>query len=139
MGTWQILGGPCAMPTTSMAITQFAPLTGTYSGTLTNYGTTSNSTNITAMLTQSTTPDADGRFPLTGTITATGACTGTFPLEPETVSGNGVAPSPGGFLMPAATIDGPFLPTASAFQSAFVEIYSTNCSVGSLTGTLIRQ
>lgn len=139
MGTWQILGGPCAMPATSMAFTQFASLTGAYTGTLSSYGTTNNSTSITAMLTQSSTPDADGRFPLTGTIAATGACTGTYPLAPETVSGNGVTPSNSGLLMPVATISGPFPPTAALIQSAVVEIYSANCSAGVLVGTLTRQ
>lgn len=28
--TWQIVGGPCAMPTTAVHIEQFAPLTGAY-------------------------------------------------------------------------------------------------------------
>jgi hypothetical protein len=32
-GSYQIVGGPCAMPATAIEISQFAPVTGTYTGT----------------------------------------------------------------------------------------------------------
>jgi hypothetical protein len=137
-GSWQITGGTCAMPSTPMAITQFAPLTGTYSGTLTNPINSASSSTITAVLTQSATPDSDGRFPLTGTVSSTGTCSGTLPLAPEVVSGNGIFSTSGGFLAPNAVLEGPFLPTATSIQ-ATVEIYNLNCSYPILRGTLTRQ
>jgi hypothetical protein len=140
-GSWQIVGGACAMPSTPMAITQYAPVTGTYTGTLTAYGTTT-STAISAVLTQSTTPDLDGRFPLTGTVTAPGICSGTFSLIPEVVSGNGIYTTNTGTLAPAAELTGAFLPDASTFQTAVVNIYGTlglNCSAGVFSGPLTRQ
>jgi hypothetical protein len=140
-GTWHITGGACAMPSTPMAITQYAPVTGTYTGTLTTYGTAT-TTAITAVLTQSTIPDADGRFPLTGTITAPGICSGTFPLIPEVVSGNGIYSTNAGALAPASELTGAFLPDASAFQTAVVNIYGTlglNCPAATFSGPLTRQ
>jgi hypothetical protein len=84
-GSYQIVGGPCATAATPMIITQYAPLTGTYVGNFNfpsnDYGTApapGTSTTVTAVLTQSSAANANGQFPITGTITATGACTATM-------------------------------------------------------------
>jgi hypothetical protein len=138
-GSWTIVGGPCAMPSTSMAITQYAPVTGTYTGTLTNFGTTNNSTTITASLTQTSTPNADGQFPLAGTVSATGACTGSFPLTTEYVSGNGIFTESGNFQSPLALLSGPILPPATSIQTSLSLTGSSTCTVGQLSGTLTRQ
>ena len=69
-------GGSCAMPATPSTIAQFAPVTGTYTGTF-NVPNTGNvpvaGTNITvtAVLTQSTTANASGQYPITGTVNVT--------------------------------------------------------------------
>jgi hypothetical protein len=140
-GTWQIVGGDCAMPSTSMAITQFAPVTGTYVGTLTSsLGSPTVSSTITAVLTQSATPDAEGQFPLTGTVTSTGVCAGTGPLVPELVSGNGIFTVPGGMGFPGSSVSGAFLPSGATIQVAVVGFYDLNCLlVPSLDGTLTKQ
>lgn len=79
-GSFEIAGGTCAMSAVSMTITEYAPVTGTYTGSLTNMqnGTLSP---VTAVLTQSTTPTADGVFPLTGTVTLTGQCNISFVIN----------------------------------------------------------
>ena len=140
-GTWQIVGGSCAMPSTSMAINQFAPVTGTYVGTLTSsLGSPTVSSTITAVLTQSAAPDAEGQFPLTGTVTSNGVCNGTRPLVAEVVSGNGISTVLGGFTFPASSVTGAFLPNGATIQVAVVGIDDLNCLLApTLDGTLTRQ
>jgi hypothetical protein len=76
--------------------TEIAPLNGTYTGTFTESASTLTSPIPSGMvslaLTQSSTPNADGSFPLTGTLTFTGGgCSmAQVPLS-GTVSGEGVA------------------------------------------------
>jgi hypothetical protein len=138
-GSFQIVGGTCAMPATDMFITQLAPVTGTYAGTLTTFGTPAISATVTAVLVQSTTPNADGQFPLTGTITIQGPCSVTLPLLPETVSGNGISFPTSSSTSPASDLTGPLMtPTATSIH-AFVDIYDTNCSIAYVQGTLTRQ
>jgi hypothetical protein len=140
-GTWQITGGDCAMPATAISIAQFAPATGTYTGILNVLNTTTGlpvagtATNVTAALIQSTTPNAHGQFPLSGTITATGACTGTFPIANEVVAG-------GVFIQlvtpnPAVEFSGGILPTATMLI-ADLSSYSA-CSSQLYHGILTRQ
>src|ERR1039458_1707132 len=79
-GSFQIAGGTCAMSAASMTITEYAPVTGTYTGSFTNMqnGTASP---VTAVLTQSTTANGNGVFPLTGTVSLTGACNASFAVD----------------------------------------------------------
>jgi len=71
----------------SVVAVQVAPLNGTYTGTLsgtlyTDYQTTNISGTVSLVLTQSTTPNSSGQFPLTGTVTfpsVSGAGTATLP------------------------------------------------------------
>jgi hypothetical protein len=85
-GSYQVTGGSCDLPATPMTIAQYAPATGTYSGTLNEAvdGTEVPGTNVTltVVLNQSTTPNASGAFPVNGTYTVSGACTdsGTLPM-----------------------------------------------------------
>jgi hypothetical protein len=85
-GSYQVTGGSCDLPATPMTIAQYAPATGTYSGSLneaTSEGTLVPGTNITmsVVLAQSTAPNASGAFPVTGSYAVSGACTdsGTLP------------------------------------------------------------
>ena len=140
-GTWQIAGGVCAMPATAIQIAQFAPATGTYTGVLNVLDTTTGlavpgtATNVTASLTQSITPNADGQFPLSGTVTATGACSGTLPITNTVVSG--------GIFMPDSTsnsgpsLSGGILPTATILLVD--EITYPACGSQVYSGTLTRQ
>jgi len=70
--TWQIVAGPCAMPTTAVHIEQFAPLTGAYTGTFSRL-------------------DLATRSPIPGTsVAVTGSCTGVIAITDGIVAGNGV-------------------------------------------------
>jgi hypothetical protein len=138
--TWQITGGTCAMPATTISIAEFAPMTGTYTGALDVFDVTTglpiagSGTNVTAVLTQSTTPNADGQFPITGTITAPGVCPGVFPIS-EIVAGGVFVP----LLTPASPeyIAGGSDPTATTLNVDFLP--PPTCSAQIFTGTLIRQ
>jgi len=139
-GSFQIVGGTCSMPATDMFITQFAPVTGTYAGTLaTTYNTPATGATVTAALVQSTTPNADGQFPLTGTVTIQGPCSVTLPLLPETVSGNGISLPTGSSTSPASDLTGALLPPTATSIQAFIDIYDTNCPIAILHGILTRQ
>lgn len=139
-GTWQIAGGTCAMPTTAISIAEFAPATGTYTGVLnvmdltTNLPVPGTATTVAATLTQSTTPNADGQFQLSGTVTATGACTGSFPITNEVVSG--------GIFMtvnpanPPGVLNGGILPTATTL---IADLDPASCGSQIYSGTLTRQ
>ncbi|HEV2618366.1 MAG TPA: hypothetical protein VGU23_00340 [Acidobacteriaceae bacterium] len=140
--TWQIIGGACAMPATSISLAQFAPVTGTYTGTFNAYSgppvaiVPGSATAISAVLTQSTTPNADGQFPLSGTITASGACSGSFTLTNEVVSGGGIGPSLG-FPTPPLVFTGAIEPTGTTLMGAFFSL--TNCNSQAYSGRLTRQ
>lgn len=84
-GSFKIVGGTCAMPSTAMQIAQYTPLSGTYKGTfnlLNSSGlpTTGNPITVTAMLAQSSTPNADDQYAVTGTVSTTGACSANITL-----------------------------------------------------------
>jgi hypothetical protein len=138
-GTWQISGGACATPSTAIQIAEFAPSTGTYTGVVNVLDTTTGlpvagtATNVTAVLTQSTTPNADGEFPLSGTVTATGACTIGFPITNEVVEG--------GVFMSASYIgpvlDGGGSPTATMLVADLIS--NSACSSQVYSGILTRQ
>ncbi|MGA1983687.1 MAG: hypothetical protein ABSG84_14625 [Acidobacteriaceae bacterium] len=141
-GTWQIVGGDCAMSTTPIFLTQFAPATGTYTGTLNEIvndapvpGT---ATNVTAVLTQSTTPTADGVFPLNGTVTATGACVLTITFTDGTVNGPSVGSLP--FDSPPVTYSifgGGINPTATTLSATLLPF--NTCGSQFYNGTLTLQ
>ena len=141
-GSWQIVGGACAMPATAIAIVQVAPVTGTYTGVLNVIDLTTftpvpgTATTVTAVLTQSTTSNADGQFPLTGTVTASGACSGSFPIINEVVFGGSISP-----LIPPGTSTVDFLgavePTAATIVAG-IDPYSA-CGSQLYQGTLTRQ
>lgn len=147
LGNWQIVGGACAMPATPMMISQYAPATGTYSGmfnvlatgTLTPVPGTA--TAITAVLTQSTTPNADGQFPLTGTITATGACTAGLAFTNGIVFGGGILSHPlSGPSNPQGDFFGGMNPTATSITGLFASFTACNYQgYQGYQGTLTRQ
>jgi hypothetical protein len=139
-GTWQITGGACAMPTTAIEIAEFAPATGTYSGVVNVLDTTTGlpvpgtASTVNIALTQSTTPNVDGDFPLSGTITATGACSGSFAVANEVVGG--------GVFMPALTgpigiLSGGIIPTATTLNA--ILNLSPACGSQIYSGMLTRQ
>lgn len=140
-GTWQITGGACAMPATAIQIAQFAPATGTYTGVVNVLDTTTDlpvpgtATNITVTLAQTATPNADGQFPLSGTIAATGACTGTFPITNEVVSGGIFMPV--AFTGPLGVLSGGIIPTGTTLIADFMP--DPACGSQLYNGILTRQ
>jgi len=89
-GTIAITGGACTFASSTAFGVEIVSLTGTYSGTLTATfpGTQPIASGIASLaLTQATTPQADGQFPVTGTLSfATSACTSSTSFS-WTVSG----------------------------------------------------
>jgi hypothetical protein len=127
-----------------MKISQFANTTGTYTGTFNVLATGTltpvpgTATAITAVLTQSTIPNADGQFPLTGSITAAGACTATLAITNGLVFGDGVTSWPlSGPISQQGTFTGAIDPTADTLYGNL--FFFSTCNSQSYNGTLIRQ
>jgi len=149
--SFQIVGGgSCAMSTTSMTVAQYAPVTGTYTGTFTVPGTgnvpvAGSNITVTTVLTQSTTASSSGQFPITGSVQVSGACTETVTLTPGLVSGGGISSAAvgSGDLLIGPFFVGSSNPTASTILwAAFDDATSNNsCNVGlpGYQGTLTRQ
>jgi hypothetical protein len=132
-GSYVVTGGSCATSATPITIAQYAPVTGTYTGTFDVYGTSyypipGETITITAVLTQSTTLDSNGQFRLTGTVTATGYCTASF-------FGVGFA-AEGQVYLQGTNND--FVGTANPAATTIGGLLG-GCSVGPNDGTLTRQ
>jgi hypothetical protein len=123
---------------------QIAPLTGTFSGPIT---ASSSSATVSVALTQSTTPNTQGQFPLTGTLTFTGACASVIPIS-GTVAGTAVvlqetlsptSPPPSLNVGILANTN----PAASQIVPSAITFSPTPCSTAggttTYTGTLTRQ
>jgi hypothetical protein len=129
------------MPSAAIQMAEFAPATGTYTGVVNVLDLTTNlpvpgpATNVTATLVQNTMPSADGQFPLSGTITATGGCTGAFSINNEVVMGGlfMTVPGPG----PLGVLNGGILPTATTLIADFNP--SSACGSQLYSGMLTRQ
>jgi hypothetical protein len=148
--SFQIVGGgSCAMSATPGIITQYAPVTGTYTGTFNGSGTgnvpfAGTNITVTAVLTQSTTANASGQYPLTGTVNVTGACSESIILTPGTVQGGfidsaSIDTASGTLIGPALT--GSSDPTASTILDAAFDDgtnWSSPC-YRNYQGTLTRQ
>jgi hypothetical protein len=90
-GTVAITGGSCTFASSTAFGAEIVSLTGTYAGPLTANPYLTNppipTGTATLTLTQSTTPQADGQFPIAGTLNFTGGgCTNSKPVS-GTVSG----------------------------------------------------
>jgi len=142
--SYQIVGGSCAISSTAMTIAQFAPVTGTYIGTFNEPNSVSDipfagtNVTVTAVLTQSTTPNSGGMFPITGTVNVTGACTDSASLvSGSVVYGGSVGLSAGtsGKIYLAGSND----PTGSAITYAtFQDDTNFSCDTA-YVGNLVRQ
>jgi hypothetical protein len=89
-GTYQVAGGSCAQPSIALTIFPVSNITGTFTGTATAgpLNNPSPSSTITATFVQASTPDANGKYPLSGTITSTGGCNATYTFSSGAVSGD---------------------------------------------------
>ncbi|MGA1983865.1 MAG: hypothetical protein ABSG84_15540 [Acidobacteriaceae bacterium] len=138
-GSFQIVGGTCAMSAVSMTIAEYAPVTGTYTGSFTNMqdGTASP---VTAVLTQSTIANSNGVFPLTGTVTLTGECSTSFVISDSYsyVEGDVVFAMSGAPAPAYLSLWGDNDSTASTISSAALEQANQKGCI-EYEGTLTRQ
>jgi len=118
---------------------QIAPISGAYAGTLTA-STEGDSGQATLSITQSTTPNADGSFSLTGTITfPAGSGLGTYPLG-GTIGGEGIIlydPTPG--IVPVVSLTASTNPAATQIVVGNLAFAVTASNIVTFTGTLTRQ
>jgi hypothetical protein len=145
-GTWVISGGACAAPSTTISIMQYPVVSGTYKGTFNvlNLNTSPPSavpgtaTAITAVLNQSAISNADGQFPLAGTITLTGACAASFSFTDGIVFGDGIlSHPPSGPVGTQGDFIGGMDPTGVTIYGTFDGL--TICNSQPYQGTLTLQ
>ena len=88
-GTYQVAGGSCAQPSIALIVFHVANITGSFTGTVqpAPLAATSPSSTITATFVEASAPDANGKYPLSGTITSTGGCNATYTFSSGAVSG----------------------------------------------------
>jgi hypothetical protein len=129
------IGGGTATITGTLGKTlQFASFTGTFTGTLYPAGslqTPSQATVVTTVVTQSSSPNGDGMFPVIGTVTGSGACTFNFSFSDGLVNGNQVAESGNG-PDPVVTFN------AYASDPSVVALNVLGLSASSCNGTLYQ-
>jgi hypothetical protein len=143
-GSIQIVGGTCAMSAVPMTIAEYAPVTGTYTGTMTSSTVDGDTSLVTATLTQSTIPNSSGAFSLAGTITVTvtGVCSTSFVVSSSnsSVEGNSMTvlsgPPPNLYGLSGAND-----PTASTISKVWLgeNVVPINFCSGPYQGTLTRQ
>jgi hypothetical protein len=117
-GTFQVVGGACAQPSIALSVFQVPNITGTFTGIFTplSVGTTGPNSAITATLLQASTPDANGKYAFSGTITSTGGCNATYTFGSGAVSGDLVQSAY--FLTNTLSIS-PYSPAPEFFGSIF--------------------
>jgi hypothetical protein len=129
--------GPCTMGSIVLRGEEFAPLTGTYVGSITS--TAGASANFSTTFAQAS-ANSDGQFPESGTITVTGSnCTNGF-----SVTGTIAGPALTAVLTPvsgpsatATLVTGPTYGATALFLT--MNIVSTGCNNGIFTGSLTKQ
>ena len=140
-GTYQVIGGPCAQPSIGLIGFEIPNASGAYAGTLTEQFTTgSGSITVKAVLVESATPNADGEFPVSGTITYTGDCSATLSFTNGVAFGvalQSVPISPTfGYSTELFTANAPLIPSEPMLASFLLP---AGCSGSIYTGNLIRQ
>jgi hypothetical protein len=124
-----VCGIPCEINKTTPAVgAEIAPLNGTYTGTLTETITSpAISKTVTLVISQSTTPNSSGQFPLSGTFTWDNAdnILSSFPFV-GTISGEGIYIEPSVIAVtpgPAFIITGYANPTATQITVPYLAFY----------------
>ncbi len=94
-GTYQVVGGACPQVSTTLTGYQVANVSGTYTGTMARtYPTSTGTLTISATLVQSGIANADGLYPLTGTVVYSGDCSGTLTFTNGIVYGAALQSTP---------------------------------------------
>jgi hypothetical protein len=117
-GTYQAEGGTCAQASGSLNAFRVQNVTGTYVGIATQMipipSGPAPTSNVTAVLVQSATPNSDGQFALSGTITSTGACNSTLTFNQGLVYGDTIQSYPAPmFPMPTGSFTCFVLPNSN--------------------------
>jgi hypothetical protein len=140
-GTYQVVGGACPQALIGLLGIEFPSVSGTYSGTLTQlFPAGTGSLTVKAVLLESTTPNADGEYPLTGTITYTGDCAGTLSFSNGIVFGDQLqsAPLSADFSTNTELFSGG-IPLVGLQPLPANFFLPAGCSVTAYNGTLTRQ
>ena len=141
-GTYQVIGGPCAQASIPITAFQVPNVSGTYAGTMTQLFPTSGSGSLAvkAVLVESSTPNADGEFPLSGTVTYTGDCSSTLSFTNGVVFGEQLQSAPISPTFSTSTelfsAAAPLVPAEGLPASFFMP---DGCSGITYHGSLIRQ
>jgi hypothetical protein len=138
--TIEIDGGPCGVAPTTVLIYEVPAVTGTWTGLLRSSSSDGSTTAalVTAALTQATTPSADGSYLLTGNLSSTGSCSGSFSFSNGEIEGNAMN---GGSMTIPVPGSPYFLATAPVFgfsSTPVALVAFSNCS-GTYTGSLTKQ
>jgi hypothetical protein len=143
-GTYQVIGGACAQSSVGLNGFEVLNVSGTYAGTLAQIiPSGSGSLSVTATLDQSPTPNADGEYPLTGTVTYSGDCSGTLLFNNGIVFGEEFqsAPLSPDFGTSTELFSGgiPLTGLAGLQPLGASFFLPAGCSLTAYTGTLTRQ
>jgi hypothetical protein len=146
--TYQVAGGACAQASVGLDIASNVPnISGTYSGTMIQQPSGSLRSTVTVVLNQSTTPNSDGLYPLSGTVTSTGDCNSTLTFSQGLVTGDtaqsypSIDPQVGSPVITGAGPVNSYL-GASTNPNKFLESsinQLTGCGSTSYIGQLFRQ
>ena len=138
VSTYKVTGGACAFPAAATTVTAalLQPVSGTYQGTFAD--SDGNTIPVTATLTQTTQPDSNGVFHVTGDATFAGNTCMTSPVVADsTVTGN--------TLSTTYTQQGSTVVASGTFNDAATVLTISNwilsglCGSDSGTGVLTRQ
>jgi hypothetical protein len=152
-GTYQVVGGSCAQPSIALTIYSVPNVSGTYTGTMMQILFPSAnpplaSITVAAVLTQAATPNADGEYPLSGTITATGDCNTTVNFTQGLVIGDSLStndlPASPIVLSPSGplglgTLSGSIVPASTKPTILATLLIPTGCRADSFNGILNAQ
>lgn len=135
--TFTVTGsGPCALAATTLSGSQVPTFSGNFTGSLNS--TMGATANFTVNMNQKS-ANADGEFPLSGTITVgSSSCTVTFPLS-ILFAGDSVTANLTSATGPASTAvfsAGPVIIGGTASTLTNVNIAIAGCNAGTFTGSL---
>lgn len=139
--TWSFAGGPCAsLGTANVTATYYSTIGGTYQGTFTD--TSNQQLAVSSFLQQTTQPDSNGQFAISGSATfpANGCFTQQPTVTSSLVTGNSLSmtltdPTSGSVL----TANGSFNSAATVLTIANWKITGGTCNGDSGTGSLTLE
>lgn len=141
-GTFTAGGYLCLVISSGSAVgVEIAPLNGTLAGAVTATGVAPVPTgNVSLNVTQSTTPNANGQFPLTGAITFTSGTCSVIESLSGTISGEGVALTTASGASTSVQVTATTIPTATQVAASSIVFTPSPCSTlipsATYTGTL---